>query len=278
MDLFEKLSTTNSEEKSKDHLAPDGQSPPPYSPHSSADFSGPSSLSSAPGAALKLPQSFWLDYRRHSSTSFIGAEKGGRDFAVTVPSRMNCFAHRAITLRDGSAKDSPALVSVKSQKGSLGRRSVISLPSTGEKDPGQDIVGAFGPGGSSKGFDVTLENGTVEHFEWRKSKGDEVKNLASGSQGWKLVRMNSPYTLAGGQAEFPPGYTSDGREIVAVAAYPKMFRNSPRFEFLGSGARGEMGVRFELVAAISFVHMYEIAMQQGSGAGAAAGGGASAGG
>ncbi|KAI6780090.1 uncharacterized protein J7T54_004222 [Emericellopsis cladophorae] len=264
MGLVERLSTKYPDEKSEGHLTSDGQGPPPYSPASSADLSAPSSLSSAPGTTLKLPQSFWLDYRWHSSTSFIGAEKGERDFAVTVPSRMNCFAHRAITLRDGSAKDSPALVSVKGQKGSLGRRSVISLPSMGEEDPGQDIVGAFGPGGSSKGFDVTLENGTVEHFEWRRSMGDEVKNLASGCQGWKLVRMDSPYTLAGGKEDFPPGYTSDGREVVAAAAYPKMFRNSPRFEFLGSGARGEMGVRFELVAAISFVRMYEIAMEQAS--------------
>ncbi|KAI5462860.1 hypothetical protein BGZ63DRAFT_422277 [Mariannaea sp. PMI_226] len=97
-----------------------------------------------------------------------------------------------------------------------------------------------------------------EMFEWRHSRGDEVKKLGQSSTGWKLVRLGS-----GGRPEeydsqqgtvHVDGFTKDGKEVVAVWAHGKTFgnvKNMGEFHFLGSGATGELGLQWSLMAIMS---------------------------
>lgn len=88
-----------------------------------------------------------------------------------------------------------------------------------------------------------------EKFEWRGSKGEEVKNLGETSPGFKLVRI--------------------GRddEVVAVWASPKLSKSiykAAKFQFLGSGATGELGEAWAKMAVTSFLTMYSKTMQGAS--------------
>ncbi|KAK5651430.1 hypothetical protein OQA88_12518 [Cercophora sp. LCS_1] len=91
----------------------------------------------------------------------------------------------------------------------------------------------------------------TERFEWRRSRGEEVKDVRNGAgRGWKLVRMGDiiPAGERGGEHEHNSGggdygVSSDGREIVAVwADYGSLsLSKMGTIEFRGSGATEELG-------------------------------------
>ncbi|KAJ4208921.1 hypothetical protein NW759_013522 [Fusarium solani] len=92
----------------------------------------------------------------------------------------------------------------------------------------------------------------IERFEWRQSRGSEVKSMGANA-GWKLVRLD------GGSQDLAKDNgtqrsTSDG-EIVAVWARDDSWSPYKIGEicFLGSGMTGEFGRLWELMALMSFV-------------------------
>ncbi|RSL74168.1 hypothetical protein CEP53_000517 [Fusarium sp. AF-6] len=96
------------------------------------------------------------------------------------------------------------------------------------------------------------EDQPVERFEWRQSRGREVKSMGARA-GWKLVRLGGG--LQGlAEENGTQGSASDG-EIVAVWARDDSW--SPykigEMRFLGSGATGEFGRLWELMVVVSFV-------------------------
>ncbi|KAI0853587.1 hypothetical protein F5Y00DRAFT_104844 [Daldinia vernicosa] len=86
-----------------------------------------------------------------------------------------------------------------------------------------------------------------ESFEWRRTRGEEVKELDRWGNGWKLVRLSGT-AAAPGRAS-----ASDGKEIVAVwTPNGKLSMNKfCKFQFLESGAAGVLGDTFALAALIS---------------------------
>ncbi|WYZ42180.1 hypothetical protein EsH8_V_001075 [Colletotrichum jinshuiense] len=97
-------------------------------------------------------------------------------------------------------------------------------------------------------FHFEVRKGEVEEFQWRNSHGDEIKELAGHSYGWKLVRIGRP--RPGGQSF---GYTSDGHEVVAVLAHSMSWSmtKSFNFGFVGAGQTGIWGEEWETTAVIS---------------------------
>lgn len=120
----------------------------------------------------------------------------------------------------------------------------------------------------------------TEVFEWRRSRGDQVKALGGSRNGWKLVRMGTganvevlaPFQeftaanpvparkLGDGQAA-TPGYAKDGYEVVAVFSEAKTFSMSMmdvgRFQYVGSGAAQAMGYHWALMAVLSGMCVFQ---------------------
>jgi hypothetical protein len=139
-------------------------------------------------------------------------------------------------------------------------------------------------------------NGEVEVFEWRRSRGSEIKQLGASWRGWKLVRMGSSGRGQHDAAEYHekddeslPRYSSEdekhGRadsvhaieengegEIVAVWAKSGCWtslHDVGEFAFHGSGATGELGQRFAAMAVMTALCIWQKAMRDQATAGAA---------
>ncbi|OLN96476.1 hypothetical protein CCHL11_00844 [Colletotrichum chlorophyti] len=98
------------------------------------------------------------------------------------------------------------------------------------------------------------KDGEEEEFQWRTSNGNEIKELAGHSSGWKLVRVGLPEPSAGGaRKERDLGVTSDGQEVVAVLAHNMSFSMSKgyKFAFMGTGLTGTLGAEWETTAVLS---------------------------
>ncbi|KHN95346.1 uncharacterized protein MAM_06850 [Metarhizium album ARSEF 1941] len=86
------------------------------------------------------------------------------------------------------------------------------------------------------------ESGHPERFEWRSSKTEEVRELGEVSRGRKLVRLNH------------------GDEVVAVWSWTRLrwtVNKGAAFSFTNSGATGELGNAFAIMAVTSFVRQYQ---------------------
>ncbi|KEY72678.1 hypothetical protein S7711_10224 [Stachybotrys chartarum IBT 7711] len=209
----------------------------------------------------KIPPKLIYDAAWVSTTSYLGTSKDQRLFAVETPSRLiNCFGLGKIILRDGTDKLSTPLASVATEKGSKLRRSLIRVaPKPGAANQGYLEVSMSGDWSSKHEFEMPIGDGTLERFEWRSSRGEQVREVSGGFNfGWKLVRLDGPPAQPGSGKN----YTSEGQEVVAVGAHPRLFHKRPQFSLLGSGARGELGETFEIVALMGFLRLYELSMQQ----------------
>jgi hypothetical protein len=113
------------------------------------------------------------------------------------------------------------------------------------------------------------EHRHVEKFEWRRSHGSEVKRIGGkAAWGWKLLRMGNDM---GGDdhdhdesGERVDGLSSDNKEIVAVWAESSSFKSMSKigdFEFRGSGATGELGQLWSIMAAVSCMCIWQKTMQ-----------------
>ncbi|KAK2034814.1 hypothetical protein LX32DRAFT_633951 [Colletotrichum zoysiae] len=104
---------------------------------------------------------------------------------------------------------------------------------------------------------VVDTGGRSERFQWRPSKGKEVRGLAGYSSGWKLVRMTSREAGVGGRRmSREEGFTSDGREVVAVIAHTLSLRKDFVFAVLGSGRSGALGSAWETAALLSGIWIW----------------------
>lgn len=87
-----------------------------------------------------------------------------------------------------------------------------------------------------------------ESFEWRRAESSELKHLGESGRGNKLVRLIG----------------CDGaEETVAVWAAGSTFGSmtkAAKFEFVGSGATGELGDSWALMAVITFLATWQRGM------------------
>ncbi|KAI6081337.1 hypothetical protein F4821DRAFT_265024 [Hypoxylon rubiginosum] len=114
-------------------------------------------------------------------------------------------------------------------------------------------------------FCMTVK-GRDEAFEWRASKGSEIRAVHQHrhAHGFKLVRMGhaGPSGGRGGKRSArQDGESRDGLEIVAVWATHDHHREKKRpftFQLYGSGAAGELGGEFPLLALMTALKIYSI--------------------
>jgi hypothetical protein len=196
---------------------------------------------------------------------YIGGEKTQKLYAVSL--HIGIFGKPDLILHDGPESSDQPLATVKND-GMLSRHSIVKIPSfPGSKldNIHEDLRFHYGLKSTTCTFSIPIEYDAevyVENFEWRQSHGDEVKALSGWPLGMKLVRSRNgtPERKGGKRKEREIGESSDGNEVVAVWAFhakPSMTKIG-MFQFLGSGATGELGEHWAIVAIVSVFRLWQI--------------------
>ncbi|KAK1967876.1 hypothetical protein LY78DRAFT_655860 [Colletotrichum sublineola] len=193
----------------------------------------------------------------------LGPSSDEKLFTVSFDNKL--FSKKQLLfLHSGPSDKGPVIASLSSKTLSSHYRATITL--RGEDDKEQGIAferpeNVSWTQGEVRAFRIEVRKGVVEEFQWRSSHGDEIKELAGHSYGWKLVRMETP---PAGQKSF--GYSSDGKEVVAVLAHSTSWSmtKSYNFGFLGTGLTGTLGEDWETAAVISGFSLWHVAAINGS--------------
>ncbi|KAI8964965.1 hypothetical protein F5Y11DRAFT_362880 [Daldinia sp. FL1419] len=249
------------------HLKGENDDPPPYSERptdghttqvaasSSAAQVLPPPFSPQPLIPRQFPPAFnlYMTTRRHY---FIGEHQTHPLYAVVLSPRYS--PQPDVVLHGGPGEHTRALAVVD-------RDLMVALPplaGAGGRRV-EERFEAHGLGDNTVVFTIeTGPGGRREAFEWRRSRGEEVRVLGGRERGWKLVRLrtDAPTGLGGqGRAVFGGGATAgDGREVVAVWAWATMsLTKKLRFRFLGSGASGVLGERWAVMAVVTALWSFE---------------------
>ncbi|KAI0163083.1 hypothetical protein BJ166DRAFT_285094 [Pestalotiopsis sp. NC0098] len=202
----------------------------------------------------------------------LGETEDRPHLSVTFHSSLTFSGNPYFLLHATADPDSPPLA-VAEKAGRLGQRAEIALPPVKGPDSGPDagdveraeMKAHASLTSVSYTFSVETAPGVREKFEWRASKGNEVKALVGGDRhhasGRKLVRLATEADGVGGtRAVRDQGASSDGREVVAVwADNPKWSGNKAgALRFLGSGASGVLGGRFAVMTIATSVRIWEM--------------------
>ncbi|KAM0311935.1 hypothetical protein ACHAPQ_012310 [Fusarium lateritium] len=232
-------------------------------------------------------QSSW---KKYACFARVNLEAGAPDaepmYIISLPKGL----YGDITLHSGASNESPPLATssrIKQYRDDY----QIALPSFSGHGVHEETLRR--PKGL-KGrfwFGCLVGDGTeqrVERFEWRRSRGAEVRSVGQSSWGgYKLVRLGSTDTkedYTSSEEDLPEGsssssnnsgegYTSDGKEIVAVwgnASCWKTMSGVGEFQFRGSGATGELGNMWALMAVMSCMSIWQKVQRDNATAGASA--------
>ncbi|KAF9889352.1 hypothetical protein FE257_007462 [Aspergillus nanangensis] len=235
--------------------------PPDYNPF-------PDSATTVQAATVKFPPAingYWQ--WKLTRTILLGPSAEQKLFAVSTHSRI-LSSRMSLTLHDGPSDKHPPLASLESD--ALRRRRPFIVTITASPETRIEITG-----NPARKYDMAPpfpfschvgggEKGPIqEDFEWRRSYGNEVKELAHHAPGWKLVRLAQRTSDGGKRAERELGSSSDGREVVAVLAMNSSMSMTKgmRFSFLGSGLTGVMGEDWEITAVMSAVQLFQLDVQ-----------------
>ncbi|KAL6903110.1 hypothetical protein GGI43DRAFT_333190 [Trichoderma evansii] len=173
-----------------------------------------------------------------------------------------------LIMYDGPTLEYPPLAAVRNT-GKLGMGNAVTLPPLG---PGLEVLdeqmsrrrkGLMDVFSFAAVVDVREGEKTtrrVERFEWVGSGRKEVKDLHEWRHGWKLRRV-----VATGADEDDDEAANDipAGEVLAVWAdsATMSLRKAAKFQFLNSGATGELGEAWALMAVITFVRIWQRYMQ-----------------
>ncbi|KEY74932.1 hypothetical protein S7711_01283 [Stachybotrys chartarum IBT 7711] len=237
---------------------------------------------SEPGSGMtKLPPAFSVYFNHKDLSEFTLGTSSSRIFCKVLTNWNKPDAAFSLIFHDGPMHEAPILATTGDVVMSHGQEATITLPNRSE------IAAAGQQGGEFKArfekarwgnyhfvFSIVVPGSSdsktpaqQETFEWRSTRGDEIKNLdfditsskgkkASGADGWKLVRMTPQVSksgagLSGGRyKEQDTSFTSDGKEVVALLGQARSWKlNNPlRFEFVGTGSTGVLGRDWEVVS------------------------------
>jgi hypothetical protein len=235
-------------------------------------------------------QSSWKKYACFAGVNLeAGAPNAEPMYIISLPKGL----YGDITLHSGTSNESPPLAT-SSRIRQCRDDYQITLPSFSGHGVHEETLRR--PKGL-KGrfwFGCLVGDGTeqrVERFEWRRSRGAEVRSVGQSSWGgYKLVRLGSTNTkedYTSSEEDLPKGssissssnsnsgegYTSDGKEIVAVwgnASCWKTMSGVGEFQFRGSGATGELGNMWALMAVMSCMSIWQKVQRDNATAGASA--------
>lgn len=259
--------------------------PPPYSqsndhvPQYQAAAPGPSRSSTSTGSrtlgmTAKFPPLFRCHYSREEEFYYLGpVSREERYFAFSASAKMYASV-QPLHLHDGPTERDPIIARVTQKKAqSTDFAATVTL-----HDPASPRAGAAAaeeiaferPEGSRSGGVLRFRmrvgsKGLEEEFQWRRSSGIEVKEIARHSVGLKLVRVTGPRIGVGGSRRYrDPGFASDGLEIVAVMA-PRTnlgIASDLQFSFMGTGLDGSLGAKWETVAVATGFWLFGISRRR----------------
>ncbi|GKT40394.1 uncharacterized protein ColSpa_00575 [Colletotrichum spaethianum] len=229
---------------------------------------GPSTSATLIAATSKFPPTLngyfqWAFTR----TFLLGPTAEERLFAASPRSGFRS-KQREIILYDGPSDKHPVLATIGKSWTAMAsvpaKVSILPRPDSGETRPYETEISGIPfkvDQSSASIFSVTVggkATGTEpreEKFQWRNSRGSEVKELGKTfSYGWKLVRLSTPAAPAAGgsRSERDVGFTSDGHEVVAIlATNMTSLTKGLKFSFMGRGLKGAFGERWEVVALLT---------------------------
>ncbi|KAF6814000.1 hypothetical protein CMUS01_12727 [Colletotrichum musicola] len=260
--------------------------PPPY-PYTTEDapsYDPPTFHGDAPGstqlaaATARYPPTLNLYYQwKLKQVYYLGPSSEKKLHAVSLDSKL--FSRKQTLLfHDGPTDKAPVLATATRSVSGWSDKATITIRRSDGSDA-EILVHRPADSGfmksATRNFTISTPKGAVEEFQWRTTHGNEIKELAGRSYGWKLIR------LSGGQAapqQKKPdlGFTSDGKEVVAVLAQNMSWSMTKgyRFAFMGSGLTGVFGEDWETAAVFSGFLLWWIAQTDAAAAGSAAGAGA----
>ncbi|KEY68498.1 hypothetical protein S7711_08351 [Stachybotrys chartarum IBT 7711] len=197
--------------------------------------------SASPG--ITLPVAFNLYYKRSWGLKF---RLGEHDSAIVYSAGLPLGWNGDLIVYGGPSSDDAPLAAVRwaSARGD----SAVTLPSPAPGVP--QIVEELRNNSSmlhtSHQFTIAVSAGPFpqpQKFEWRQASSDELEPLGESSRGWKLMY---------------------GNEIVALWANASIGRHvskTARFMFVNSGATGEFGQTWALMAVVTFLRLWQLQMQ-----------------
>lgn len=113
-----------------------------------------------------------------------------------------------------------------------------------------------------------------ETFEWRTSRGKEVRDLDKYHVGWKLVRCGKEEPLAphpssssssssspaSSHRNRPRGISSDGKQVLAafVTEFTWSTQRDVKFQFVGRGSSGELGPLWAIMTVATACRIHQV--------------------
>ncbi|ETR99241.1 hypothetical protein M419DRAFT_102329 [Trichoderma reesei RUT C-30] len=248
-------------------------------------------LRSASLSSVTLPSSLELCYDPSWSKLRLHLLNSASEPVYTVNLPESWWG--SLILHGGPTVDHPPLAAVRNT-GKSGMGNLVTLPPL---EPGQDVfeekmsrrtkgwmdawsfavpvpVPVPDRAGETPKTTTTTTTTRVERFEWVSSRGKEVKDLHEWGHGWKLRRVATTYYPDahvdkgwdedkddGDAAAYEYETLHEDNEVLAVWADAKGLKKAAKFKFVNSGATGELGEAWALMAVVSFVRVWQRYMQ-----------------
>ncbi|TQV91438.1 hypothetical protein IF1G_09937 [Cordyceps javanica] len=256
--------------------------------HESRVDTPPAGYTPGPSPYQKVPVGWNIYYKPWSNGAFqLGPHADQLVLALKLHISLRS-SRPWLILFDGGADTKtspPRRLATDHREGFLKPNSVITVPGPGDGPPVTEKLTVHS-GRVTFSFDVggTGGKGTTrrEDFEWRHSRGKEVRVLGGSAQGWKLVRLGGAGGSGSGSADDGPlperksrtarkrarkarphGLTSDGLPVVAVYADNLSWTKKARFHFIGAGATDELGEPWAMYVTMSALHIWRLMMSRG---------------
>ncbi|KAI0386357.1 hypothetical protein F5Y04DRAFT_275965 [Hypomontagnella monticulosa] len=250
--------------------------PPPYAPADNLPTSLPPYMATRVSADESMPiyLKAYFDHYPFSRVFHLG--ESSKNPLYTVSARESKSSTVLLTLHKGSSRKGPIIASMELPprahslyEGSIDVPPQISGSGSGEdkKGSGSVFVKHYSDWREAKHvFKMKVgvgKNTWTEEFEWRRSHGPEVQDIDRDQKGYKLVRLGGAKAGSisgdgGPRVWRQKGEASDGREVVAAFAASQAVLNTKVFKFkrMRSGATGELGTHFAIVALTSALKIW----------------------
>jgi hypothetical protein len=216
-----------------------------------------------------IPSSFNGYYQKKLTSTFhLGEHADQPLFAVKTHTGWSGVP--GVVLHSGPTDKDPPLAAAGNETGLESERHkdtlVLLPPPPGAENESSYEFLRHDPSFKTETYRFTIDVGLggdketlPENFEWRPSDRQEIQQLVKRNKyilGWELVRLGSRVDIRDGEGS--SGITPDGEEIVAVwARYAGWsLTKAFKFQFMGSGASGELGERWAVMAVISALRIW----------------------
>lgn len=209
-------------------------------------------------AQCLFPRVFCVYENILSRTRLIGEHKSTATLSLRHHNRI--FHEYDQVLHLGRTDAFPVIAGLKNKFLKTGFS--VSLPGAGQSIPGPltvtEAVQSASTGFRTKKFEFTVEVGRVrETFQWRPR--DFKLYMRGSNRHWILLRRALDRPPDGAPPDWAPDYDEgavEGMEIVACWDTQAVRTTKlTTFKFMGTGASGLLGQRWEIMAVMSGVHI-----------------------